>query len=445
MPFNGGPCMPTTLIILIILVSLNAFFAASEFALVELNQLKTKRMADEGNQKAKLLHKLISEPSRFLSTIQIGITLTGFLASAFAADHFSDQFANFLMEIGIPLPIEVLDTISVMMITAILSYFTLVFGELVPKKIALQMPERIANFVVFPLTFIFYLCYPLVKLLTFSTNAVVRLFGINPHLSRDEATEEEIRMMVEMGDIQGTINKSESEMIQNVFEFNDKLVTDIFTHRVDIVGISVEASIQEALDFVNQNRYTRYPVFDGDIDNIVGILHVKDLIYCIQHPKEPFQLNEIIRKPHFVMDSIRVDILFQLMQKDNIHIAIVIDEYGGTAGIVTIEDVIEEIVGEIHSETHNEEEEIQKISPNQYIIKGITHLYKIEDELNIELPTKEFDTLNGFLLDQLGHYPINHQTKVIEYGKLKFQIIEMDQKRIQNVILTIMEENEEEK
>lgn len=434
--------MMMTFIVLILLIFLNAFFAASEFALVELNEMKIKKLASQGNKKAKLLHKLISEPSRFLSTIQIGITLAGFLASAFAADNFSDAFAQYLLDLGVPLSIEVLDILSVIFITAILSYFTLVFGELVPKKIALQQAEKIANMAVYPLTWIFYLCYPLVKVLSLSTNAVLRLLKMNPKETREEATEEEIRMMVELGDLQGTIEKSESKMIHNVFEFNDKSVTDIFTHRVDIIAIPLEATMDECLSIVNENRYTRYPVYEGDIDNIVGILHVKDLLYSISYGTKPFHLKDIIRKPTFVIDSLSINILFQTMKKSNVHMAIVIDEYGGTEGLVTIEDFIEEIVGEIRSESHEEEKEIQKIAANQYLIKGITHLYKIEEELGISLPSEDFDTLNGFLLEQLGHYP--EQNKVMEYNNLRFQILEFEQNRIEDVILTIMENKKEE-
>lgn len=432
----------TTFIVLIFLVLLNAFFAASEFALVELNEIKIKNLAEKGDRKAKLLDKLISEPSRFLSTIQIGITLAGFLASAFAADNFSDRFAQVLFDLGIPLSLEVLDILSVIVITAVLSYFTLVFGELVPKKIALQRYESVANMVALPLTLIFYVCYPLVKVLSFSTNAVLRLLKMNEKVIREEATEEQIRMMVELGDIQGTIKKSESRMIQNVFEFNDKSVTDIFTHRVDIVAIPMEATLEETLAIVNENQYTRYPVYEEDIDHIVGILHVKDLLLHLNWGTKPFNLREILRKPTFVIDSLTIDILFQTMKKSNVHMAIVIDEYGGTEGLVTIEDVIEEIVGEIHSETHEEEKEIQKIAPNQYLIKGITHLYKIEDELGIHLPSEDFDTLNGFLLEQLGRYP--KQNKVIEYENLRFQILEFEQNRIEMVILTILEKDKKE-
>lgn len=430
--------MTTTILVLVLLIALNAFFAASEFALVELNDLKVKRNAKNGDRKAKLLYQLISEESRFLSTIQIGITLAGFLASAFAADNFSDHFAKFLYSQGVPLSIEILDVISVVLITAILSFFTLVFGELVPKKIALQKPEMIAGIVVYPLTVIFFIFYPLVKVLSFSTNIMIKLLGMDPHAVRDEATEEEIRMMIEIGDEQGTIQKTEREMIYNIFEFNDKYISDIFTHRTNIVAIPVDATLEETMEIVNTSRFTRYPIYEGDIDNIIGILHVKDLIQCIGKNIEDFQIRQFIRKPTFVFEALKVDVLFQAMQTNNIHIAIVVDEYGGTAGLVTIEDVIEEIVGEIHSEIHEEETEIKKLSPNQYIIKGITHLYKIEEALDVPLPSEEYDTLNGFLLEQLGHFPTKNQKAMIEFNNLRFQIMEMDHNRIEKVLLTIL-------
>lgn len=430
--------MTTTLLILVLLIATNAFFAASEFALVELNDLKVKKQAEEGNRKAKLLYHLISEESRFLSTIQIGITLAGFLASAFAADHFSDRFAHFLYTLGIPFSIDVLDVVSVIFITAVLSFFTLVFGELVPKKIALQKPEMIASLVVYPLTAIFYVFYPLVKVLSLSTNTIIKLLGMNPHAAREEPTEEEIRMMVEIGDEQGTILKSESEMIYNIFEFNDKYVSDIFTHRTDMIAIPSDATLEETLQVVNNHRFTRYPVYEGDIDHIIGILHVKDLIRFMSQNLNSFNLQRIIRKPIHVFESIKIDVLFEAMQSNNIHVAIVVDEYGGTAGLVTIEDIIEEIVGEIRSEIQEEEEEIKRLSPNQYIVKGITPIYKLKEELNIELPSGEYDTLNGFLFDRLGHFPVKNEQVEIEYENLKFQIMDVDHTRFENILLTIL-------
>ena len=306
------------------------FFAASEMALIGLNDNKVKRMAEDGDKKAKMLYNLISEPSQFLSTIQIGITLAGFLASAFAADFFAGPLAQLLYNLGIPLSLDILTTMSVIVITVLLSYFTLVFGELVPKQLALQKAEVISNFAVAPLTMLFKICLPLVKFLTFSTNTVVRLVGVDPNAKNEEATEEEIRMMVDVGSEHGTIQIAEKLMINNIFEFNDKIVSDILTHRTDMSVISIDASLQETIQMVNVGKYTRYPVYDSDIDNIVGVLHVKDLFqFMDQHNEKVYELKELVRQPYFVLETESINVLFEEMQKNNVHIAIVVDEYGG--------------------------------------------------------------------------------------------------------------------
>ncbi len=431
--------MTLAIVTLIFLILLNAFFAASEMALVSLNDNKVKRMAEGGNKKAKMLDNLISEPSRFLSTIQIGITLAGFLASAFAADFFAGPLAQFLYELGVPGSLKILSTVSVVIITIILSYFTLIFGELVPKQLALQKADAISNIAAAPLTVLFKICYPVVKVLSFSTNAVVRLFGVDPKAKNEEATEEEIRMMVDVGSERGTIQIAEKLMINNIFEFNDKRVTDIATHRTDMCSLSIDASLQETVQLVNQEKYTRFPVYDGDIDNIVGIFHVKYLFqFMDEENKTVFDLRKLIRKPYFVPETQRVDTLFTEMKKNNVHIAIVLDEYGGTEGLITIEDVIEEIVGEISSEMDGPEEaEVTKLSPNQYSVKGITSLTKLEEVVKIDLPKGDFETINGFLIGQLGYIPSIEERPVISFKNLLFEVTEVTENRISMVKLTI--------
>ncbi|MDO6451471.1 hemolysin family protein [Oceanobacillus profundus] len=434
--------MTIAIVTLIVLIFLNAFFAATEIALIGLNSNKVKRKADEGDKKAGMLYKLIEEPSRFLSTIQIGITLAGFLASAFAADFFAGPLAQTLYELGFPIALPVLQTISVIVITIILSYFTLVFGELVPKQLALQKAEAISNFAATPITWLLRLSYPVVKLLTFSTNTVIRIFGVDPNATSDEATEEEIRMMVDIGGDTGTIQKTEKVMIHNVFEFNDRQVSDIITHRTDMSALSIDASLKETIELVNEKRYTRFPVYEEDIDRIVGILHVKDLLHYMEVDKT-FHLSEIIRKPHFVLETQRVDTLFAEMQKSNSHIAIVLDEYGGTEGLITIEDIIEELVGEILSESDATapEQEIKQIEPNKFIIDGITHLYLLEKFLQLDLPTEEFDTLNGFLIGEIGFIPSIEERPIISYKNIIFEVTEVADNRIKKVIATIHEED----
>lgn len=439
---TGGVSMIIALITLIILILINAFFAASEIALIGLNDNKVKKQANDGNKKAILLNNLISEPSRFLSTIQVGITLAGFLASAFAADFFAGPLAALLTDLGVPFSASVLETVALVAITLILSYFTLVFGELVPKQLALQKAESISNVVAGPLTILFKITLPVVKLLTFSTNSVVRLFGIDPNARNDEASEEDIRMLVELGGEKGNIQQAESMMIKNIFELDDTRVTSISTHRTDIAAIPLDAGLDEVISIVNQEKYTRFPVYDGDIDNITGILRSKDLLELMEGSgQKEFDLSKLCHEPFFTSESRSIDLLLRDMQKNNAHIAIILDEYGGTEGLVTIEDIIEEVVGEILSEHNNtdKEERIQKISSGEYRIKGTIHLLDVEDFFEKELPVEEYETLNGFMIDQLGYFPETGEQPELTYNNLHFKVEHSGDRRIETVLVSVVD------
>ncbi|WP_226678167.1 hemolysin family protein [Mesobacillus jeotgali] len=433
--------MGTEIVVLLILIVLNAFFAASEIALISLNDNKIKLMAESGDRKAQMVYNLTSEPSRFLATIQIGITLAGFLASAFAAESFAGRMAAFLSEMGVPLSQSMLELVSVVTITLVLSYFTLVLGELVPKRLALQKAEPIAMFAAAPLTVLSKISSPFVKLLTLSTNGIVRLFGVDPNADEENVTEEEIRMMVDVGMEKGTIQDTEKEMINNIFEFDNKTISDIMTHRTNIVALSVDTSLRDTVAIVNREKYTRMPVYEGSIDHIVGILHTKDLIPFIEcEDQEQFNLRSMLREPNFVLESMRLDQLFKVMQKSNIHMAVAIDEYGGTDGIVTIEDLIEEIVGNIFDEYDEPEldaAEIVQVDANQYMMTGTLNLYEVEDALKIELPSEEYDTLSGFVLGQLGYIPAAGEHPEVEYQDIVFTVAEMDDRRIAHVNVRI--------
>lgn len=424
------------------LIIINAFFAASEIALVSLNDNKVKRKAERGDKKAILLDKLLKQPGRFLATIQIGITLAGFLASAFAADTFATPLAETLYEAGVPVSLGILNLIAVMGITIILAYFTLVFGELVPKQLALQKAEAIANFAVKPLMVLFRVSSPIVALLNFSTNSIVRLFGVDPNAENEEATEEEIRMMVDIGGEMGTIQSNEKVMINNIFEFNDKEVSDIMTHRTDMSTIAVGASLNEVVNIIDEQRYTRFPVFENDSDNIIGILHTKDLIPYLAKDKNQFVLRDVLRKPYFVMETQRLDTIFTDMQKNNVHCAIIVDEYGGTDGLITVEDIIEEIVGKIsseHGESDHENKEIIKLSPYEFRIKGNTHLYDIEYQLGLDLPVNDYETLNGFLVSEIGYIPDLREETIVYYQKVSYTVVKVSNKRIEEVYVKIEE------
>lgn len=430
------------IMVLILLIVLNAFFAASEIALISLNDNKIKGMAESGHKKAVLLQNLLSEPSRFLATIQIGITLAGFMASAFAAEQFAGELAGALVRAGLPLPPNLVETLSLIVITLILSYFTLVMGELVPKRVAMQKAEPIAMFAATPLTFLSKVSSPFVKLLTLSTNLLVRLMGVDPHANKEQVTEEEIRMMVSVGEESGAIDKDEKMMINNIFEFDNKIVSDILTHRTDVVFIPHHLTLSELSEIVQLEKFTRFPVFETDTDNIVGILHTKDLIpYIGSAEAETFELKAILRAPYFVPESKRIDDLFKDMQQKKVHMAIAIDEYGGMAGIVTVEDLLEEIVGNIFDEHDDEEKEIEKIDERTFRINGNVSLRSVQELLSFDLPTDDYDTLNGFIIGQMGEIPGEGEKPMIQFNGVVFQAEQVSEKRIEKVAVIVPEPN----
>jgi len=413
-------------------------------ALVSINDNKIKHMADEGHKQAIKVHKLLSEPSRFLATIQIGITLAGFLASAFAAGSYANSLVRLLVELGVDLDVATLRTISTIIITIILSYFTLVLGELVPKRLALQKAEAISFFVVTPLSWLAKLTSPFVKFLTISTNVIVRMFGLDPNVEDENVTEEEIRLMVDVGQERGTIQETEKEMINNIFEFDNKVVSEIMTHRTNIVAIPIQSTMREIIKFVNEEKYTRFPVYEENIDNIIGTFHVKDLFEFIEKGDiESFQLKDHIREPFFILESTRIDRVFEDMKINKIHMAIVIDEYGGTEGILTMEDLIEEIVGNIFDEYDEQEMElvdIEVIDDKTFIIGGTTDLDVLEGILNIEFPADGYETISGFLIGQLGYIPSTDEQPMIKYENVLFKVEEMSERRITKIKANIITE-----
>ncbi len=438
----------TEILVLIVLILINAFFAASEIALISLNDNKVKAMAESGDKKAKMLYTLLNEPSRFLATIQIGITLAGFLASAFAAGSFAGRLAEVLYDMGAPIPKDLLETLSVVIITLILSYFTLVLGELVPKRLALQKAEEISMIAVYPLTFLSKVTSPFVKLLTMSMNVVVRLFGVDPNAEDENVTEEEIRMMIDVGEEKGTIQQAEKVMINNIFEFNNKTVSDIMTHRTSIIAIPIDYSLKHTISIVTSERYTRFPVYEKNMDDIIGILHSKDLIQFVEDCEEDnFNLRKLLRTPYFVLESKNIDELFKEMQERNIHMAVATDEYGGTDGIVTIEDLIEEIVGNIfdeYDEPDLDEVEIEVIQQGVYLMSGTVSLYKVEDLLKVVLPTEKFDTLSGFMIGELGYIPSEGEQLDVRHENIVFTVEEVNEKRISKVRAIVEEKQAEE-
>jgi putative hemolysin len=419
---------------LLVLIILNAFFAASEIALISLNDNKIRLLAEDGDPKAIQVQKLLSQPTRFLSTIQIGITLAGFLASAFASETFALPLVGVLKNLNLTVSDSVLKTFAMIFITLLLSLFTLVLGELVPKRIAMNMAEPIAFRVIGILRFISTITKPLVIFLAFSTNFFVRLFGFDPNQQDDDVTEEEIRMMVDVGEEKGTIRETEKEMINNIFEFDNKVVSDIMTHRTEIAGIPLDAKFTDVLKIVGDEQYTRFPVYDQSIDDIIGVMHSKDLLQYIEKTEQDhFDLSTIIRVPFYVHESKRIDELFRELQLTKTHMAVVIDEYGGTGGIVTIEDLIEEIVGNIFDEYDEDEVEIKQINESTFDVEGSTTLDELEEDLNIKLPIEEFDTLSGFIIGQLGRIPSDGEQPEVTVNGVLYRVLMVDEKKIAKV------------
>ena len=415
------------IIILAILILINAFFAATEIAFISINDAKIEKQSKEGNKKAKRIRKMLKEPSKFLATIQIGITLAGFLSSAFAADAFADDLAPVLNNL-ISLGIDTWRSISIILITIILSYFSLVFGELVPKRLAMRNSEKMAFATVGIVRVIYIITSPFVKLLTASTNGISKLFGVS-ETDEETVTEEEIRMMVDVGEEKGSIKEEEKELINNVFEFNDKVVSEIMIHRKDIYAIDVNSEISDILAELKEYKYSRIPVYEDNIDNIVGILFIKDLLANVNRKNE-IKISKLIRKPYFVSETKLINELFKELQKNKHQMAVVLDEYGGTSGIITMEDILEELVGNIFDEYDDVEKDFEKIDDNTFMISGSVSIHELRKILNTEIPEGDYDTLSGYLIELLGRIPSDDENPVIETKNVTYKIENYEEKRI---------------
>ncbi len=424
--------MVTQLIILVVLILLNAFFAATEIAFISLNDAKIEKQAKEGNKKARQIEKMLKEPSKFLATIQIGITLAGFLSSAFASDAFAEKLAPVLYNLIPVISIGAWKSISIIIITIILSFFTLVFGELVPKRLAMKNYEKISFATIGFIRTLAILTSPFVKLLTVVTNAVSKLFGVGEN-EEELVTEEEIKMMVDQGEEKGTIQEEEKELINNVFEFNDITVSEIMRHRKDIFAVDINISNEELMQELSKEeyRYSRIPVYDETIDEIKGILYVKDVLKNIN--KKSFRVKNVVKDAYFVSRNRLINEVFKELKKNKKQIAIIVDEYGGTAGLVTMEDILEELVGDIYDEYDKVEDEYEKIDDSTYILSGSMTIYDVNKLLLADIPEGDYDTLSGFLQEKLGRIPDDEELPIIETKKVTYKIEKYEDKRILKV------------
>ena len=436
------------LVLLFILILANAYFAAAEIAFISLNDAKLDLQVKEGNKKAKSIKKILDNPSKFLATIQIGITLAGFLSSAFASEAFASELAPILYGWIPYLSLEAWNSISIVLITIVLSYFTLILGELVPKRIAMKYYEKIAFGTVGVIKTIATFTAPFVKLLTFSTNLVSKLFGVS-ETEEETVTEEEIRMMVDVGEEKGIIEKEEREMINNVFEFNDTVVSEIMVPRTEIYAVDMNLSISKVVEEITNDddfRYSRIPVYDETIDEIKGVVYIKDILLSTKNKN--VKIKNLVKDAYYVPETKPVNELFEELRKNRLQIAIVVDEYGGTAGVVTMEDILEEIVGEIYDEYDEVKMVYEKIDENTYILNGSMSVSEVEKVLDISIPEGDYDTISGYLVEELGRIPNEKEKPVIETPTVIYKVEKTKDMRITKIkackVEIIPDENEDE-
>lgn len=419
------------LLIQALLIALNAVFACAEIAVISINDAKLISLKEQGDKRALRLSKLTDQPARFLATIQVAITLSGFLGSAFAADSFASLLTEWLVGMNVPISASTLNTISVILITIILSYFSLVFGELVPKRIAMKNADSLALAMSGMITFVSKLFKPLVALLTVSTNSLLRLCGIDPNADDEEVTEEEIQLMVDTGSRRGTIQPEESELIHNVFEFNDTSVKDIATHRPDVTVLWKEDPLEEWDKTIRETKHSWYPICNDSIDTIVGVLNTQDYL-CLTDRSWESVSQTAIRPAFFIPESVRADVLFRKMKQLRCQFAIVLDEYGGMEGVITISDLLAELVGDFNEE---EEPDIVSIAPDTWQIHGSADLKDVEEALNVSFDEEECDTFGGLLLARNGYIPKDGTQFDIELAGLAIHVTEIRGHRIENTLV----------
>lgn len=429
------------LLLQLVLIAVNALFAATEIAVISLNETKVRRMAEGGDRKAAKMLRMVTEPTGFLSTIQICITLAGFLGSAFAADNFSDKLVNWLInDCGVSgVSPSALDTISVIIITLVLSYFTLVLGELVPKRIAMKRSESIARAVSGLMIGMTAALRPIIWLLTVSTNGVLRLCGIDPEDNAEEVSEEEIIMMLDEGEEAGSIESGEKELIKNVFSLNDTTAEDVMVHRSQVAFLKRDDARTTLLNEIAESGYSRFPVYGENIDDIVGILYAKTYLTA-QSRGERCEMKDFLMPPRFVHASTHINRILLDMQREHAHMAVVVDDYGGVIGIITLEDILEELVGEIWDESDEVIENIRERSDGSYDINGSTRLSDMCESIGCSIDS-EADTVGGWVTEMLGGIPESGES--FECGGMLVTVEATDERRVLevNVNVSILRED----
>ena len=439
---NGDPLL-WRLLLLLLLIFVNAFFACAEVALISLNKNKLEKMAASGHRRSRRILSLTNHPSKFIASIQVVITLAGLLNSAFAADSFSPRFTLALISTGTQISPKALSYISLVLITIALSFFTIVFGELLPKRIALKKADTLAYAISGIVIFTSSMFAPVVWLLTKTTNGILRLIGINPDTDAETATEEDIRLLIDVGSAKGNIEESEKEIIHNVFEFDDKSAGEVMTHRRDAELLSLRDSDEEWEKIIKENRHNFFPVCGETQDDISGVLSSRNYL-CLNDRSRENVMARAVSEAQFVPTSLKINVLFKRMKKSRKHFAVVLDEHGGLMGIITMKDLLEELVGNLDDDTSIPEEGplIEKTSPGKWILRGAVSLDKVSSELGVSLPVERYETFAGFVFSLLGHIPEDGFQTELEANGLKITILEVKERRLEKAEVSLTDSGE---
>lgn len=427
------PNIASQILLQIIFILLNAFFAGSEIAFLSLSQIKLSKKAEDGDKTAAALLKVVENPNSFLSGIQVAITLSGFLSAAFGTENFSGYLDNFMLNtLHLPIPAGVASVISTVLVTVIISFFSIAFGEMVPKRVAMQKPMMFAVPALHVLRVVAVIFAPMFALLNVCTNGTLRLMGMKVEAEEGVASEEDLRLMVESSGEQGTIDQDEQEWIENVFDFNDMTASSAMTPEPDVTAFAVDEDPQEILKTIRETGLSRYPVYeDDDINDICGILNARDFLLNLQDPN-PRPLKELLRPAYFVPESVHADQLFKDMQAQKQHLAVVVDEYGGTAGVITIEDLLEEIVGDIFDEFDPAEpQDLTEMGQGMWRVAGSMRVEEFAEALDFELPEdRDYDTVAGLILSCLPSIPEDGTTPSVEVCGLHFDVQTIEDRKI---------------
>lgn len=423
-------------------IFLNAVFACAEIAVITMNDNKLAKLTAAGDKRALRLTTLTEQPARFLATIQVGITVVTLLSSAVAAENFSDRLTNSLMKLGSTIPTAVFHGISVALITIILTYFTVLLGELIPKRIAMKNAEKLALSMSGPIYALSKFFAPIVWFFTVSTNGILRLFRIDPNSEEDENAEEEIRMILDAGKAKGTIHPEEQSMIQNVFEFNDISAGEIMTHRTEVALLWLDETDEKWHQTIYENRHSIYPICDESPDQIVGLLYAKDYMRLNNQSRDEV-MQKTVKPATFVPETVRADVLFRNMQKTRNHFAVVVDEYGGMSGIITMSDLLEQLVGDLDDDVSipRETPEIERIDTKTWRIRGIAPLDDVSKQLGVILPEEDFETFGGLVFGLLGSVPQDGSTPELSAYGLLIKVTQIKEHRLESAIVTLVSQS----